>query len=406
LGNKQYEITNHLGNVLAVITDRKLPYAPFGTANQAVIHSYYAQLISVTDYTAFGVALEGRTWSDEGYRYGFNGKEKDNENFEGAYDFGARILDVRLGRWLSVDDRFSQFVSNSAYCYAVNSPLYFIDPDGNKVTGATEEDIIMVHLAIISVLSEHTTMANLFQIAEDGLSLKPIDPETFFNEIKKLGPENVDARNVANALYHAIGSNVEYEISFVEDAEDISGLTSDNNYQTGKDLDSKHGGSAFQDGPNKINIVLNEESITRENKDLGNPKTEGYLNSLFTGAIPLDMDLSVVAAVMGAMVVSNDPYIAAQQSSSNAELTNKNKKLHMAVTMIKIENTIARCLNTWETSGFKRFGGKASDKYLKSKEKDKRVREFDYGCSSNPRDIKLSPNPIDYYSKPSDIPKK
>ncbi|GAL83811.1 RHS repeat-associated core domain-containing protein [Sporocytophaga myxococcoides] len=40
------------------------------------------------------------------YRYGFNGKEMDNEmhNVAGAeYDYGARIYDARIGRFLSTD---------------------------------------------------------------------------------------------------------------------------------------------------------------------------------------------------------------------------------------------------------------------------------------------------------------
>src|SRR5690606_36422730 len=40
-----------------------------------------------------------------GYRYGFNGMEKDNEvkGKGNSYDFGARMYDSRLGRWLSID---------------------------------------------------------------------------------------------------------------------------------------------------------------------------------------------------------------------------------------------------------------------------------------------------------------
>ncbi len=39
------------------------------------------------------------------YRYGFNGKEKDNEaKGEGnQYDYGFRVYDPRLGRFLSED---------------------------------------------------------------------------------------------------------------------------------------------------------------------------------------------------------------------------------------------------------------------------------------------------------------
>ena len=44
------------------------------------------------------------------YRFGFNGKENDNE-VKGAgnsVDFGARIYDSRLGRWMSVDSLIVQ----------------------------------------------------------------------------------------------------------------------------------------------------------------------------------------------------------------------------------------------------------------------------------------------------------
>ena len=380
--------------MLSVITDQKLPVEV-----DSLIVSYSAVVVTATDYSPFGVGLYGRSWSGE-YRYGFNGKENDPENFTGAYDFGARIMDVRLGRWLSVDNRFSQFVSNSAYCYAVNTPLYFIDPDGNKISGATEEDIILVQLAIITVLSEHTAMAHLFQISEDGLSLQPIDPETFFSEIKKLGPENADARNVANALYHAIGSDIEYEISFVEDAEDISGLTNDNEYQSGKDLEKRSGGRGFAQGPNKMNILLNEQAMKRKNKDYGDPSTEGGLNVTMAGLVQLDMDLSTVAALMGAMISANDPYVSAGNHDQQIQT-----KLNFSVTMIKIENTIARAMDTWQTSGQNRFGGVAEKEYSKLEGAEKRVKEFEYGWSANPRDLNITPNPVDYHQKPSDAPR-
>jgi hypothetical protein len=49
--------------------------------------------------------LDGRTVSLEGYRFGYQGSEKDNE-FKGegnSYTTEFRQLDTRLGRWLSVD---------------------------------------------------------------------------------------------------------------------------------------------------------------------------------------------------------------------------------------------------------------------------------------------------------------
>jgi RHS repeat-associated protein len=127
LGHKQYELSNHLGIVLVVINDIKR-----AVINNNSIEYYTAQVVSATDYSPFGVSLAGRTFSSEGYRYGFNGKEKDAENFEGAYDFGARIMDTRLGRWLSVDMMYQKQPQWSVYKAFKDSPIIFADPDGNS----------------------------------------------------------------------------------------------------------------------------------------------------------------------------------------------------------------------------------------------------------------------------------
>jgi RHS repeat-associated protein len=61
--------------------------------------------------------------------------EKVNE-WEGignAYDFGARINDVRLGRWMSVDGLAAKYPKLSLYSFANNSPMYFVDPNGRDI---------------------------------------------------------------------------------------------------------------------------------------------------------------------------------------------------------------------------------------------------------------------------------
>jgi RHS repeat-associated protein len=69
------------------------------------------------------------------YRYSFNGMEKDNElkGEVNSLDFGARIYDSRLGRWLSVDPLAHKYVQFSSYNFCFNNPNYFIDLDGQEV---------------------------------------------------------------------------------------------------------------------------------------------------------------------------------------------------------------------------------------------------------------------------------
>ena len=78
--------------------------------------------------------MSGRKYSNGNqYRYGFNGKEKNNEiSGEGnSYDFVARIYDPRLGRFLSHDFFAALKPAVTGYNFGSNNPLSRIDPDGN-----------------------------------------------------------------------------------------------------------------------------------------------------------------------------------------------------------------------------------------------------------------------------------
>ncbi|MFM2201167.1 MAG: hypothetical protein RL040_367 [Bacteroidota bacterium] len=123
-GNRQYELSNHLGNVLTTISDRKT----------FVSGVFVAEVISVTDYSPFGVALEGRSYSSELYRFGFNGKESDTEQTSdiNIYSFEFRDYDSRVGRFLSVDPLFATYPWNSTFAFAENRVLDCIDLEGRE----------------------------------------------------------------------------------------------------------------------------------------------------------------------------------------------------------------------------------------------------------------------------------
>jgi RHS repeat-associated protein len=71
---------------------------------------------------------------DTSYRFSFNGKESDSEvKGEGnSLDFGARLYDSRLGRFIAVDPDNEKFAATSPYVFTYNNPLFFIDKNGEN----------------------------------------------------------------------------------------------------------------------------------------------------------------------------------------------------------------------------------------------------------------------------------
>lgn len=96
------------------------------------------------DCYPFGMIQPGRSYNSNTYTYGFNGKEKDDEvtGVTGSHlDFGARIYDSRIGRWLACDPKAEKYPQIAPYAAFGLNPIFFIDPGGEtlRVAGMTEK---------------------------------------------------------------------------------------------------------------------------------------------------------------------------------------------------------------------------------------------------------------------------
>ncbi len=124
LGKKEYEITDHLGNVRVSVSDRLVKPGS----------DWLNDVKMQTDYFPYGMQREDRNDNVAGYRYGYNGKENDNDvKGEGnQQDYGFRIYDPRIARFLSVDPLTAGFPMLTPYQFASNRPIDGVDLDGKE----------------------------------------------------------------------------------------------------------------------------------------------------------------------------------------------------------------------------------------------------------------------------------
>jgi RHS repeat-associated protein len=160
IGKKQYEVSNHLGNVLSVVTDQVL--ANDWNADN-VVDYFRAEIVNASDYTPFGVQMDGRRFVVDEYRYGFNNKEGDSEI--GTVDYGFRMFNQLLARFLSTDPLVKEYPHYSAYQFAGNKPIVAIDIEGK------EEFVITDYYNAAGVLYKtEVTVVNQYNADENGVS--------------------------------------------------------------------------------------------------------------------------------------------------------------------------------------------------------------------------------------------
>jgi len=121
------------------------------------VEGYMAEVISAADYYAFGSLMPMRNASSDDYRYGFNGHEKDDEvkGTGNSYNFGARIYDSRVGRFLSMDPWTKKYAWQTPYAYHRNSPIVSVDWKG--FGDPTEEEKKKINDGISKALDQSTS---------------------------------------------------------------------------------------------------------------------------------------------------------------------------------------------------------------------------------------------------------
>jgi hypothetical protein len=172
-GLKQYELNNHLGNVMAVVSDKKTLLEVNPT-----IFAQQAEVISATGYYPFGMIMPGRSFASNGYKYGFNGMEKDDEVSGSGNSYTAEYwqYDSRLGRRWNVD--VVPKYNESSYATFSNNPIWLVDPSGAD-TAVFNADNKYSHV----IKAEGTNVGQ--KLGDDGFVFNFADPVNDMKSIEK-----------------------------------------------------------------------------------------------------------------------------------------------------------------------------------------------------------------------------
>jgi len=193
---RSYEINDHLGNVRAVVSDVK----DWHSNNSG---EFTARVSNISNYYPFGMAQPGRSWSGSDYRYGYNGKEEDNEVKGGdgkGLDYGARWYDPRKARWDAVDPLFAEYSGDSPYLYSKNDPINIIDIEGEQPIRGQ-----LAHIGqILGTMKKHITDAEISKdswLKQITILAKSMGTDQYVYRSKKDGNFYQEPKSIAVSRY-------------------------------------------------------------------------------------------------------------------------------------------------------------------------------------------------------------
>ena len=116
----------------------------------------HANITQYDAYLPYGELLVDEHSSSEDLPYKFNGKQFDEET--GLYYYGARYMDPKISMWLGVDPLMEKYPNVTGYCYTMDNPIKFIDPNGKETYVIKNKQVLILLLAVFSTIIEESIL--------------------------------------------------------------------------------------------------------------------------------------------------------------------------------------------------------------------------------------------------------